>query len=67
MVDKSSAWHADEKIEKMFRREMNNFVDHVLYNTPTLAPGRDELAVQRMRDAMFRSAELNGIEVKISS
>jgi predicted dehydrogenase len=65
MVDKSPAWHADEKIEKMFRRKMNNFVDHVLYDEPTLAPGRDGLAVQRMLDAMYRSAELKGIEVKI--
>jgi predicted dehydrogenase len=65
MVDKSPAWHADEKTEKMFRRKMYNFVDHVLYDEPTLAPGRDGLAVQRMLDAMYRSAELKGAEVKI--
>jgi len=38
MVDKSPAWHADERVDRMFRRKMNNFVDHVLYDSPTLAP-----------------------------
>lgn len=67
MVDKSPAWHADEKIEKMFRRKMNNFVDHVLYDAPTLAPGRDGLAIQRMLDAMYQSAAAGGAEVAIGS
>jgi predicted dehydrogenase len=65
MVDKSPAWHADERTDRMFRRKMNNFVDHVLYDTPTLAPGRDGLTVQKMIDALYRSAEQGGIEVEI--
>jgi predicted dehydrogenase len=52
MVDKSPAWHADERVDRMFRRKMNNFVDHVLYDSPTLAPGRDGLTVQKMIDAL---------------
>jgi predicted dehydrogenase len=44
---------------------MNNFVDHVLYDKPTLAPGRDGLAVQRMLDALYRSAAEAGAEVRI--
>ena len=66
MVDKSPAWHADEKVDRMFRRKMHNFVDHVLYDEPTLAPGRDGLAVQRMIDAMYRSAENGGTDVTIA-
>jgi len=65
MVDKSPAWLADERFSAMFKRKMHNFVDHVLYDKPTLAPGRDGLAVQRMLDALYRSAERGGAEVKI--
>jgi hypothetical protein len=38
----------------------------VLYDEPTLAPGRDGLAVQRMIDAMYRSAENGGTDVTIA-
>jgi predicted dehydrogenase len=65
MVDKSPAWLADERFGAMFKRKMHNFVDHVLYDRPTLAPGRDGLAVQRMLDALYRSAEQGGAEVKV--
>ena len=65
MVDKSPAWRVDECVEKMFRRKMNNFVDHVLYDPPTLAPGRDGPTVQRMIDALYRSAENGGAQVEI--
>jgi len=44
---------------------MNNFVDHCLYDTPTLAPAEDGLAVQRMLDALYRSAERGGKEVNV--
>jgi len=62
MVDKNPGWLAEDKL---FNRKMNNFVDHILYDEPTLAPGRDGLAVQKMIDAMYRSAAKNGAEVKI--
>jgi predicted dehydrogenase len=65
MVDKSPAWLPDERFGAMFKRKMNNFVDHVLYDKPTLAPGRDGLAVQRMLDALYRSAAEAGAEVRI--
>lgn len=53
--------------ESMFSRKMNNFVDHCLYDKPTLAPGTDGLAVQRMLDALYRSAEDGGREVAIAT
>ena len=62
MVDKTPGWLAEDKL---FQRKMNNFVDHILYNEPTLAPGRDGLDVQNMIDAMYRSAALKGAEVLI--
>ena len=44
---------------------MDHFVEHVLYDKPTIAPGADGLAVQQMLNALYRSAENNGSEVKI--
>ena len=65
MVDTSPGWLAEETFQGMFTRKMNNFVDHCLYETPTLAPAEDGLAVQRMLDALYRSAERGGKEVKV--
>lgn len=62
MVDKSPAWLPQDS---MFARKMNNFVEHCLYDAPTLAPAADGLAVQRMLDALYRSAENGGGEVDI--
>ena len=62
MVDKTPGWLPNEK---MFARKMNNFVDHCRHDRPTLAPAEDGLAVQRMLDALYRSAENGGDEVAI--
>ena len=43
---------------------MDNFVEHCLYDKPTLAPAEDGLAVQRMLDGLYRAAE-SGEEVGI--
>ncbi len=62
MVDKSPGWLPESAI---FARKMNNFADHCLYDKPTLAPGEDGLAVQRMLDALYQSAAHGGKEVAI--
>ena len=64
MVNTEPGWLSKES---MFSRKMNNFVDHCLYDKPTLAPGTDGLAVQRMLDALYRSAEDGGREVAIAT
>jgi len=48
-----------------FQAKMRNFVDHVLHDQPTLAPGEDGLMVQKMLDGIYASAE-KGREVKIN-
>ena len=63
MVDKTPGWLSNES---MFARKMDNFVDHCLLGRPTLAPGTDGLAVQRMLDALYQSAENGGKEVEIA-
>ena len=62
MVDKTPGWLSNESL---FARKMDNFVDHCLLDRPTLAPGTDGLAVQRMLDALYQSAENDGKEVAI--
>ena len=47
-----------------FQSKMRNFVDHVLYNKPTVAPGEHGLMVQKMLDGIYNSAE-KGKEVII--
>lgn len=40
-----------------FRIKMRNFVEHVLYDKPTMAPAEHGLMVQKMLDGLYRSAE----------
>lgn len=62
MVNKAPGWLPQGDL---FRRKINNFVDHCLHDAPTLAPATDGLAVQRMLDALYRSAEDGGVETPI--
>lgn len=48
-----------------FAAKMRNFVEHVLYDAPTLAPAEHGLMVQKMLDGIYESAA-KGREVRIS-
>jgi predicted dehydrogenase len=45
--------------------KMRNFVEHCLYDKPTLSPAEDGLMVQKMLDAIYESAAKGGKEVAI--
>ena len=45
--------------------KMRNFVEHCLYDKPTMAPAEDGLAVQKMLDGIYASASKGGKEVAI--
>ena len=60
-MNKTPTWLPKDSI---FTRKMDNFVEHCLYDKPTLAPAEDGLAVQRMLDGLYRAAE-SGEEVGI--
>ena len=47
-----------------FEAKMRNFVDHVHYDKPTLAPAEHGLMVQKMLDGIYESSA-KGCEVKI--
>jgi predicted dehydrogenase len=49
----------------LFGRKLRNWVDGCLKNTPLTAPGEAGLAVQKMLDGVYRSAEAGGKEVPI--
>ena len=49
----------------LFRRKLQNFVDGILKGTPLRAPGEAGLAVQKILDGIYRSAEQGGKEVPI--
>lgn len=61
MTNSEAGWLP--KVE-IFNVKMRNFVEHVLYNQPTMAPAEDGLMVQKMLDGIYESAE-KGREVRI--
>ena len=66
MVNKTPGWLSPRTSwREVFDSKMDHFVEHVLHNKPTIAPGADGLAVQQMLNALYRSAENNGSEAKI--
>lgn len=65
MVNTQPGWLPRANFGSIFAAKLRNFVDHVLYNQPTLAPAEHGLMVQKMLDGLYASAE-KGREVKIS-
>jgi len=57
LANLSVANPADSGHPSMFTAKVRNFVEHVLDDTPSMAPGEDGVAVQRMIDGVYRSAE----------
>ncbi|MFA9477345.1 Gfo/Idh/MocA family protein [Phycisphaerales bacterium AB-hyl4] len=65
MVDIKPNYLESSDFPYMFDRKMRDFVDHVLYNKPSMAPAEHGLRVQQMLDGIYRSAEQGGKEVAI--
>lgn len=64
MVNTEPYWMPSGQQADHFRKKMRNWVDHVLYDEPTMAPAEHGLMVQKMLDGLYASAE-TGAEVKI--
>ncbi len=66
MVNITPEWlEKPEPIIGIFHAKLRDFVDHVLYNRPSTAPGEHGLMVQKMIDGVYRSAERGGKEAAI--
>ena len=64
MVNVEPHWLPRGPQADAFQMKMRNFVDHVLYDKESMAPGIHGLMVQKMLDALYASAE-QGHEVAI--
>ncbi|MFH1567691.1 MAG: Gfo/Idh/MocA family oxidoreductase [Gemmatimonadota bacterium] len=64
MMNAQPHWLPSGAGADVFAMKMRNFVEHVLYNAPTMAPAEHGLMVQKMLDGIYESAE-KGREVRI--
>lgn len=67
MVNKTPAWLADTSFKAVFNLKIDAFVEHILYGAPCAAPIEDGLSVQAMLNALYKSADNGGREVKIGA
>ncbi|MFP4145382.1 MAG: Gfo/Idh/MocA family protein [Phycisphaeraceae bacterium] len=64
-MDLTPGYIPGTNIQFYFDTKLRHFVDHVLYDAPTIAPARDGLMVQQMLSGIYRSADAGGREVTI--
>ena len=65
MINSEPGWlPRAHDFSSIFGLKMRNFVEHVHYDKPTMAPGEHGLMVQKMLDGIYESAE-KGREVAI--
>jgi len=64
MMNSQPNWLPSGPNADAFGMKMRNFVEHCLYNKPTMAPAEHGLMVQKMLDGIYASAE-KGREVAI--
>jgi len=64
MINYSPTYAGDGSFAAMFDLKLRNWVDACLYGKPLEAPGESGLAIQRILDGVYRSAEA-GKEVKV--
>lgn len=65
MMNMTPGWLPTHQFVGFFEIKLRNFVEHVLYDKPTMAPAQDGLMIQQMLDGIYKSAEQGGKEVKI--
>jgi predicted dehydrogenase len=65
MVNLHPTYTSDNGWGAIWPPKMRNFVEHCLYDKPTLSPAEDGLMVQKMLDAIYESATKGGKEVAI--
>lgn len=65
MVDIAPHWLPKTDNALLFQRKLRNFVEHVLYDKPTMAPAEHGLMVQQMIDTIYRSAHAGGKETSV--
>ncbi|MBV8781710.1 MAG: Gfo/Idh/MocA family oxidoreductase [Phycisphaerae bacterium] len=58
MMNEKPGWISDKgDFPSMFKTKLKNFIDGCLHNAPLTAPGEAGLAVQKILDGVYRSAD----------
>ena len=65
MMNTQPSFMPAEDFYENFYRKNRNFVDYILYGEKPIAPVEDGFMVQQMLDAIYKSAEQGGKEIKI--
>ncbi|MFA6291559.1 MAG: Gfo/Idh/MocA family oxidoreductase [Victivallales bacterium] len=65
MVNMNPSFIPDNGWGGIWPSKMRNFVEHCLYDKPSMSPAEDGLMVQKMLDAIYESAAKGGKEVAI--
>ena len=65
MVNMNPTFIPDNGWGGIWPSKMRNFVEHCLYDKPSMSPAEDGLMVQKMLDAIYESASKGGKEVPI--
>lgn len=65
MMNMKPAFLGKDGWDVFFDKKLRNFVDHVLYDAPSMAPAEHGLMVQQMLDGVYESAAQGGKEVLI--
>ena len=66
MLNITPGWLPTHQFAGFFDVKLRNFVDHCLYDKPTLAPAEHGLMVQQILDGIYQSAEAGGKEVSLA-
>lgn len=66
MVNATAGYLPEANFDTLFVAKLQNFVDGILKGTPLEAPGTEGMAVQKIIDGIYRSADKKGAEVKIN-
>ena len=65
MLNAQAGFLPEQNFGSLFVLKLQNFVDGILKGTPLRAPGESGMAVQKIIDGIYRSAEKKGAEVSI--
>jgi predicted dehydrogenase len=65
MINVTPGWLPSRSFEDLVKAKLEDFVAHVLDDTPTVAPGEHGIMIQQMLDAIYASAEQGGKEIAI--
>ena len=65
MMNSHAGWLPGSGFQSNITAKLRNFVEHIMYGEPTIAPAEHGLMVQKMLNGIYASAE-KGREIRIN-